>query len=369
MAFRLSPCLRYAVIAAVLIAAAVWAPTVAAATPHTKPSPRATIDSVQQQLGKLALQSDQLVEQFNQANNAYTAAKNAAGRAATSYHAVALRLSKARALLSASATAQYEGGSFSAAGALLSSSDGTSYLDQLDTLSMLSSHNAQVVSWYAATQRQAVQANKHADGLYSRAKIERENVQRERGRTAKQINKYTSLLATLNAHERAAWAKRANPASARTQSTARATALVKTRATALAKTRVTTPVKTVTSVHITSAAVKKAVNFALAQVGKPYVWGAAGPGSYDCSGLTMASYRAAGIRLPHSAAEQYNYGHHVAARALRPGDLMFYYQPIGHVTIYIGHGMMVSAPQTGEDVKVIPADTRRDYTGATRLVR
>jgi cell wall-associated NlpC family hydrolase len=99
------------------------------------------------------------------------------------------------------------------------------------------------------------------------------------------------------------------------------------------------------------------------------VFGAAGPGSYDCSGLTMASYAAAGISLPHSAADQYNYGHHVSANDLQPGDLMFFYQPIGHVTIYIGDGMMVSAPQTGENVKVIPADTfGSDYTGATRLV-
>ena len=86
MAFRHPPCLRCAVIAAVLIAAAVWVPTVAAATPHAKPAPRATIDSVQQQLGKLALQSDQLVEQFNQANNAYAPAKNAAGNAAATLY-------------------------------------------------------------------------------------------------------------------------------------------------------------------------------------------------------------------------------------------------------------------------------------------
>ena len=108
---------------------------------------------------------------------------------------------------------------------------------------------------------------------------------------------------------------------------------------------------------VTSAQAQTAVNFALAQVGKPYVWGAAGPSSYDCSGLTMAAYRAAGISLPHSAADQYNYGHHVSDSDLQPGDLMFFYQPIGHVTIYIGNGLMVSAPQTGEDVKVIPADS------------
>jgi cell wall-associated NlpC family hydrolase len=109
------------------------------------------------------------------------------------------------------------------------------------------------------------------------------------------------------------------------------------------------------------------VRFALAQVGKPYVWGAAGPNSYDCSGLTMASWAAAGVSLPHSSALQYGYGEHVSLSDLQPGDLIFMYNPIGHVTIYIGHGMMVSAPQTGQDVMVVPvSEFASDIVGATR---
>ncbi len=118
----------------------------------------------------------------------------------------------------------------------------------------------------------------------------------------------------------------------------------------------------------TPAAARKAVQFALAQVGKPYVWGSAGPSSYDCSGLTMASYRSAGISLPHSAAQQYHYGHHVSFSELLPGDLIFLYSPIGHVEIYIGDGLAVSAPTEGEDVKVISVSGSGDYAGATRLV-
>jgi cell wall-associated NlpC family hydrolase len=345
VAFRLSRRFRTAGIAGVLLAAALTVPTVAFAAPHSSPAPAQTIDSVQQQLGKLALKNDQLVEQYNQANNAYHATKIAAAKASKGYRAAARKLATARGQLSASATAQYEGGSFSAAGALLSSDSGSSYLDQLDTLSMLSSHNAQVVSSYAATQKQAKDAKKSADHLLNRARTTRQKLAKQHTNTQQQINKYTTLLASLNAQQRAAWAKRANPTVSATQ------------------------ISQVKTVHITSAAVKKAVSFALAQVGKPYVWGAAGPSSYDCSGLTMASYQAAGISLPHSAQNQYNYGHHVASTNLQPGDLMFFYQPIGHVTMYIGDGMMVSAPETGEDVKVIPATTfGSDYTGATRLV-
>jgi cell wall-associated NlpC family hydrolase len=323
---------------------------VAFAAPHPTPAPSpSTIDSVQKRLGALALKNDQLVERFNRANNAYHEAKTVAGKAQGAYRAAAAQLDQAQQEFAASAAAQYEGGAFSSTGALLSSSSGTSYLDQLDTLSMLSQHNAQVVSSFEATQKSAAQAKKQAQRALHTAEAKFVYVRQEQTQTKAQIAKYTRLLATLNAQQRAAWAARMNPT--------------------VPKAKVTKVTTQLTNLHATPVQARKAVEFALAQVGKPYVFGAAGPGSYDCSGLTMASYAAAGISLPHSAADQYNYGHHVSANDLQPGDLMFFYQPIGHVTIYIGDGLMVSAPQTGEDVKVIPADTfGSDYTGASRLV-
>lgn len=117
-----------------------------------------------------------------------------------------------------------------------------------------------------------------------------------------------------------------------------------------------------------SGRAKAAVDFAMAQNGDSYVYGAAGPDSWDCSGLTMVAWQQAGVSLPHSAAQQYNYGHHIPASALKPGDLMFYYSPIGHVTIYIGNGLMVSAPTEGEPVAVVPLSAfSGQITGATRL--
>jgi cell wall-associated NlpC family hydrolase len=98
------------------------------------------------------------------------------------------------------------------------------------------------------------------------------------------------------------------------------------------------------------------------------VFAAAGPNSYDCSGLTMAAWKHGGVSLPHLASAQYNYGTHVSADALRPGDLVFFYHPIGHVAIYIGRGLLVSAPQTGENVKIVRLSYfMSDYVGATRL--
>ena len=94
----------------------------------------------------------------------------------------------------------------------------------------------------------------------------------------------------------------------------------------------------------------EAVAFAYRQLGKPYHYGADGPDSYDCSGLTMASWNAAGKSLPHNAAAQYSATARVSKSALQPGDLVFY-RNLGHVAIYIGDGMIITAPQTGELVR------------------
>jgi cell wall-associated NlpC family hydrolase len=96
----------------------------------------------------------------------------------------------------------------------------------------------------------------------------------------------------------------------------------------------------------------KAVKFACAQIGKPYVWGAAGPDSYDCSGLTQRAWAQAGVSLPHNAAKQYSVTQRISRSQLRPGDLVFYFSPISHVGMYVGDGWIVHAPRAGESVRM-----------------
>jgi cell wall-associated NlpC family hydrolase len=99
-------------------------------------------------------------------------------------------------------------------------------------------------------------------------------------------------------------------------------------------------------------AAQVAVDTALAQQGDPYVWAGAGPDSYDCSGLTQYAYAAAGVELPHSSRMQSGMGVPVSLDALQPGDLVFFYEPVSHVGMYIGNGQMVHAPTAGDVVKV-----------------
>jgi cell wall-associated NlpC family hydrolase len=115
-----------------------------------------------------------------------------------------------------------------------------------------------------------------------------------------------------------------------------------------------------------SGRAKIAVDFALAQIGDSYVYGAAGPNSWDCSGLTMGAWGAAGVSLPHSSRAQSGMGSAVSSSALQPGDLVFYYSPISHVGIYIGNGQIVHASNPSKPVGVAPVFSM-SYAGARRV--
>jgi cell wall-associated NlpC family hydrolase len=114
-----------------------------------------------------------------------------------------------------------------------------------------------------------------------------------------------------------------------------------------------------------AGAAGKAVAFAYDQVGKPYVWDAAGPDSYDCSGLTMAAWATAGVSMAHYTVDQYNAFPKVSRADLQPGDLVFW-SDLGHEGIYAGNGKVIHAPQPGENVKVSGLDDPGSYYGAVR---
>lgn len=117
---------------------------------------------------------------------------------------------------------------------------------------------------------------------------------------------------------------------------------------------------------------RAAVAWAKQQVGLPYRWGGAGPGSYDCSGLTMRAWERAGVSLPHSSRYQYRTVQKISLGQMRPGDLLFYATDTGdpdtihHVTMYAGNGLMVEAPATGLKVRVVPVRTKGRMPSAGR---
>lgn len=129
----------------------------------------------------------------------------------------------------------------------------------------------------------------------------------------------------------------------------------------------------VTSPAATATAIDVMLRAAMSRKGLPYVWGAAGPASFDCSGLVQWSFAQAGIEMPRVAADQALAGPAVPVSQLAPGDLLFYRTDptapgyISHVAIYLGNGWMIQAPQPGMDVEVVPAAFGAEFAGAIRV--
>ena len=123
---------------------------------------------------------------------------------------------------------------------------------------------------------------------------------------------------------------------------------------------------TAKNLRATSGRAGVALRYAMSQIGDRYVFGAAGMQTWDCSGLTMRAFAAAGVSLPHSSRAQFRYGKKIPRSQLRPGDLVFFKVPISHVGIYVGNGKMVHAPRPGYRVKIAPINQMR-YVGAVRL--
>jgi cell wall-associated NlpC family hydrolase len=118
--------------------------------------------------------------------------------------------------------------------------------------------------------------------------------------------------------------------------------------------------------NIGSGKAAGAIKAALLKLGKPYVWGAAGPNAFDCSGLTLWAYRQVGISLPHFTGSQWNAGTHVSKNAMRPGDLIFFYPDKHHMGMYLGANRMVHAPRTGDVVRIVSI-SGRPFAGAVRV--
>lgn len=110
----------------------------------------------------------------------------------------------------------------------------------------------------------------------------------------------------------------------------------------------------------------QALKWALSRIGDPYVWGAAGPNEFDCSGLVLWAYSHVGISLDHFTGDQWNEGEHIPRSELAPGDLVFFFPTISHVGMYIGNGLMVDAPTQGQDVQIQPV-LWGSFVGAVRI--
>ena len=231
------------------------------------------------------------------------------------------RLEAVRNQVQDSIVRQYEGQNLSAVGQVVVSDDPGAFLARLSTMSSFNDLQSQMFSDYGR-ELKALDIRHDATAQRARQVADlKAQLGKEKATIDQKVDEAKSLLDRLKAEQRE-------------------------RMMSSSRSEVRPP-----SVPASGRAAA-AVNYAMAQVGDAYVYGAAGPDAYDCSGLTMASWAQAGVALPHSSSAQFSSGPQVPASALQPGDLVFYYSPISHVGMYIGNGMIVHAanPSTGVQV-------------------
>jgi len=177
-----------------------------------------------------------------------------------------------------------------------------------------------------------------------------------------------AINSVVKAADTAARALNPTPAPAPTKTPAPKTpAPTKTPAPAKTPAPTKTPAVAPAAVTVELGVAARAVTEALAQQGTPYVYGGNAPGGFDCSGLVQWVYKEVGIALPRTAAAQATVGHPVSLSQLQPGDLLFFYQPVDHVVIYVGNGKIAEASQPGTPVHVRPMYLN-GFVGARRIV-
>jgi peptidoglycan DL-endopeptidase CwlO len=316
-------------------------------------------------LAKLAHQNDVLDEQYNQATADVKARQKAADAAQQDALKAASDYDAARTVLRQTVLKAYEAPSFSETGALLTSSDGQSYLNTLNMLNLISTHRAEVVQQIATLRERAKAAQKTASQLLADAQAKAAALDKQRTQLEAETKKFKDLLATLTAQQRAALEKQREAEAAAARAAIARAAAAQAQAAAAAPQPSSQPTSPPPA---SSGGVQAAVNYAIAQVGKAYVFAGTGPDAFDCSGLTMMAWAQGGVSLPHEASAQYNYGTHVSASDLQPGDLVFLYSPISHVEIMVGPDLAVSAADPALGVRYVhPSQDMADFAGATRL--
>jgi cell wall-associated NlpC family hydrolase len=250
------------------------------------------------------------------------------------------------------ARSAYTGEGLSRLDILLTSDSADDLVHQLGTLDAIAGHTNQQVAEVALAADEADAARKAADAAEAEAQRAVEDIATQQEQLESQIADYQRQYEALSAPQREAVAQAQGGTEAQVVPSG-----VVTSSGAVAPSGVVAP----------SGAAQVAVDTALAQVGDPYVWGAGGPNSFDCSGLTQYAYSAAGVSLPHSSRSQSQMGTPVSVGNLQPGDLLFYYSPTSHVAMYVGNGKMVHASTSGKPVMVVDFNSMSGFTHARRI--
>ncbi|MFF5333302.1 NlpC/P60 family protein [Streptomyces sp. NPDC013181] len=309
---------------------------------HADPTPTAA---------QVKAQVDRLYREAEVATEKYNGAKTEAAAAAKSVDALrdeaarrTQRLNAARDVLGAYAAAQYRSAGLAPSLQLALSSDPDQYLRRATYAERAGERRATEVRSVRRQVAEIAQVRAEAAGKLTELAARQAATEKHRATVRAKLAEARRLLARLTPAERASY-----ESADAVRSPARADRGVPREA-----------------VGAPNPRAAQAIAFAYGALGKPYVWGATGPNSFDCSGLTQAAWRSAGVSLPRTTYTQINAGQRISRSQLAPGDLVFFYSGISHVGLYIGNGQMIHAPRPGAPVRVAPID-EMPFAGATRV--
>ncbi|MGW2815183.1 NlpC/P60 family protein [Streptomyces sp. NPDC001415] len=316
-------------------------------------APKPSIEEVQKKVDALYRQADLATQRYDAAKEATTTRRAQVDALLDQVAAGTAKLNDTRRVIGSYAAAQYRDGGVTPTMTLLFSDDPQAFFDQSQLMGRLSDEQQKTLSTFE-TER-AANAKKRAEASRSLAALTASQQTLRAGKQDVQtkLAAARTLLSTLTAEEKARLAAIEKKKQDEARRKAAELAAQQAAQQAAAKEKPAQPAGQAPSSPSAPAATKaaKALAFARAQMGKPYVWGATGPASYDCSGLTQAAWKAAGVDLPRTTWDQVKVGTRVATADLQPGDLVFFYDDISHVGMYIGNGMMIHAPHSGAYVR------------------
>jgi peptidoglycan DL-endopeptidase CwlO len=275
------------------------------------------------------------------------------------------------------ALAQFQNRNLDTAAHLLVTSDTEGFLSQISTVQKVSENQNSALQDYQEAQANLAALEQSAETDLAALSEKEKQLESLTAASDKKLDQAKKVLAKLTADQQRQIAEAERKATAKANAEARAAAMAtaKTNAKSRAATKApgkadaerrTAPKPDPTRRPATgSSKGAKALAYAKAQLGEPYVRNAAGPSSWDCSGLTMMAWGSVGISLPHSSRQQFGRGRPVAKSDLQSGDLVFFYSDISHVGLYAGNGQVIHAPRPGKSVEYIKM-SYMPYAGARR---
>jgi peptidoglycan DL-endopeptidase CwlO len=287
---------------------------------RAEPSPA----EIQQRITRESTALTRIVEDYNKVNEELKVTKAAAAKHAAGLPELERRLATAQADVSEIAATAYKRGQLREVDAVLGAGGQNGLIDRLGTLDHLArGRQAQIAGFTAARQRYDAERGRLETAL-AKQNIQVRDLKARKARIEADLKKLYQL-------RRQAYGREQESGSGYTG-----------------------------KIPSVSGKAGVAVRYAYNAVGRPYVWAGEGPGGYDCSGLTLASWRAAGRSLPHNAAMQWNVVARISRSQLMPGDLVFY-SGLGHVALYVGSGRIIHSPTFGQTVKLADVDIMSPY--------